>query len=461
MDMRKLLCFDPAGTHDGILDTLRAKGWDVYAASRIDEAKNLIDTHAFHIGIVLFGSRDHGELLPVQSLLAMRYPMEWIALLPPQALQAREICQLIAQGFYDYHTLPIDAERLQFTLGHAYGMALVMKRLRTQTASLGDEGIIGCSPKFTKVFSDIEKAAGLDVSVLVKGESGSGKEMAARAIHRRSPRGDEPFVVVSCGALSSSLMQSELFGFEKGAFAGAYRSKEGSIEAAAGGTLFLDEVADLPPDLQGPLLNFLREKTVRRVGGTKDIPVDVRVIASTQSDLDKAVADGLLLPELHEALSPLTITVPPLRDRKDDIELLAKYYLDLFVNEKYRHISGFTPEAVAAMQRYEWPGNIRELINRVRRAMVMCEDRWITPSDLGLTVVEQGSGKFTGPVMTLEEAKAEAEKEIIQLTLRATENNISRAARQLAVSRMTLYRLMDKHRIRNSGSDAGSLRGAS
>jgi DNA-binding NtrC family response regulator len=459
MDTRKLLCFDPTGTNEELLNVLRANGWDVYAASRLDEAKNLIDTHGFYIGIVLFGPRERADLLPIHGLLAMRYPMEWIAVLPPQALQAREICQLIAQGFYDYHSLPLDPERLQFTLGHAYGMALVMKRLRTQTANIGDEGIIGCSPKFTKVFADIERAASLDVPVLIQGESGSGKEIAARAIHRRSARGDKSFVVVSCGALSSSLMQSELFGFEKGAFAGAYRTKEGSIENALGGTLFLDEVGDLPADLQEPLLKFLREKTIRRVGGIKDIPVDVRVIASTHIDLEKAVADGLFLEELYQALSPLIISIPPLRERRDDIELLAKYYLDLFVNEKYRHISGFTPEAVAAMQQYEWPGNIRELINRVRRAMVMCEDRWITAPDLGLTVAEPGAGKFAGPIMTLEEAKAEAEKEIIQITLRATENNISRAARQLAVSRMTLYRLMDKHRIRGSSAGTPSLHG--
>lgn len=458
MDMRKLLCFGPMGTNEEILDALKANGWDVFVASRLDEAKNLIDTHGFNIGIILFGPREHADLLPVHSLLAMRYPMEWIAIVPPQALQAREVCQLIAQGFYDYHTLPLDSERLQFTLGHAYGMALVMKRLRTQTASLGDEGIIGCSPKFTKLVSDVERASSLDVSVLVTGESGSGKEMAARAIHRRSPRGDKPFVVVSCGALSSSLMQSELFGFEKGAFAGAYRSKEGSIENAMGGTLFLDEIAELPADLQEPLLNFLREKTVRRVGGIKDIPVDVRVVASTHMDLEKMVADGSFSADLYHAISPLIVNVPSLRERRDDVELLAKYYLDLFVNEKYRHISGFTPEAVTAMQRYEWPGNIRELINRVRRAMVMCEDRWITAPDLGLPLVDASAGKFTGPVMTLEEAKAEAEKEIIQVTLRATENNISRAARQLAVSRMTLYRLMDKHKIRSSAASAAGLR---
>ncbi len=450
MDTRKLLCFDPAGTDSGVLDALRARGWDIVTVARLDEAKNLIDAHGFHLGMVLFGSREQADISSIQSLLAMRYPMEWIALLPPQALHNREVCQLIAQGFYDYHTLPLDPERLQFSLGHAYGMALVMKRLRAQTPTHGDEGLIGCSPKFTKLFADIERAAGLDVSLLVRGEGGSGKEIAARAIHRRSMRGDRPFIVVSCGALPPNLMMSELFGFEKGAFAGAYRTKEGSIEAASGGTLFLDEVGDLHADLQRDMLRFLREKTIKRVGGERDIPVDVRVIASTHVDLAKAVADGQFLEELYQAISPFVVSVPSLRERRDDIELLAKYYLDLFVNEKYRHISGFTPEAVASMQRYEWPGNIRELINRVRRAMVMCEDRWITPQDLGLNVVEPGTTKFQGNVMTLDEAKAEAEKEIIQVTLRATENNISRAARQLAVSRMTLYRLMDKHRIRSS-----------
>jgi DNA-binding NtrC family response regulator len=253
-------------------------------------------------------------------------------------------------------------------------------------------------------------------------------------------------------------MQSELFGFEKGAFAGAYRSKEGSIETAGGGTLFLDDVGELPAELHEPLLQFLREKVIRRVGGVKDIPVDVRVIASSSSDLEKAVADGLFSADLHKALSPIVLNIPPLRERKDDIELLAKYYLDLFVNEKYRHISGFSPEAVGAMQRYDWPGNIRELINRVRRAMVMCEERLITPADLGLAMTEQTSTRFASPSMTLEQAKSEAEKEVIQVTLRATDNNISRAARQLAVSRMTLYRLMDKHRIRGSGADGGSFR---
>jgi DNA-binding NtrC family response regulator len=458
MDTRKLLFFSPMGVQPGFLDSLGSRNWEIFTATRLEEAKSLIETHGFHIGIVLFEPREQTDLLRIQNLLATRYLMEWVALLPPEALQNRDVCQLIAQSFYDYHTLPLDPERLQITLGHAYGMALVMKRLRTQAAGHDDEGIIGCSPAYTKVLSDIETAAGLDVPVLITGESGSGKELTAKAIHRRSPRGDKPFVVVNCGALSSSLMQSELFGYEKGAFAGAFRSKAGSIESAAGGTLFLDGVGDLPVDLQVLLLRFMQEKTIRRVGGVKDIPVDCRVIAASPVDLEKLVADGLFQEDLFHTLSAFTVRVPALRERREDIELLGKYYLDLFVNEKYRHISGFSPEAVVTMQRYEWPGNIRELINRVRRAIVMCEGRWINPSDLGLAAAEPGPARFVGHAMTLEEAKAEAEKEIIRLTLRATENNISRAARQLAVSRMTLYRLMDKHQIRSSSGEGRGIR---
>lgn len=458
MDPRKLLCFDPMRSDDGVVAVLRARGWDVQTAHRLDEATNLLDNQVFHLGIVLIGAREHSDHSPVQSLLAMRYPMEWIALVPPQALQFRDVCQLIAQGFYDYHTFPLDVERLQFTLGHAYGMALIMKRLRTQSGAAGEEGLIGCSHRFIKMMSDIDKVAALDVTVLINGEANSGKELAARTIHRRSERAGRPFVVVSCDALSAELLQSELFGYEKGAFTGAHRSKSGVIESAADGTLYLDEVSALPLELQQLLLEFLRERTIRRVGGTMEIPVDVRVIASSTVDLKKAVGESLFSAELLRTLSAVTLNIPPLRERRDDIELLAKYYLDLSVNEKYRHISGFTPEAVVAMQRFDWPGNISELINRVRRAMVMCEDRYITPADLGLGTASATSTRFADTPMTLEQAKAEAEKEIIQVALRAADNNISRASRQLEVSRMTLYRLIEKHGIRADDAEGNDFR---
>lgn len=456
MDRRKLFCFNPTAAEDGFLDELRARGWDIQTVTRLDEAKSLVDLHRYHVGLVIFGSREHADLSAIQALLGMHFAMEWVALVPAAAMHSRDVCQLISQGFYDFHTLPFDCERLQITLGHAFGMAQVQKRLRTQVGGYGDDGIIGCSAPISKVFSEIATAAAVDVPVLITGEGGVGKELAARAIHRRSGRVDQPFVVLSCGALASDLMRSELFGHEQGAFPGASRARPGSIEAASGGTLFLDEVADLPSDMQTMLARFLQDRTIRRIGGDEDVAIDVRVVASTHGDLENAVATGFFREDLYRALNVLHVSMPSLRDRVEDIELLGKYYLDMFITDKYRHIKGFAPEAVAAMEHYPWPGNVRELVNRVRRAMVMCQGQWIAPTDLGLTEPDNGVSNFLTQNMTLEQAKSEAEKEIIRLTLKATDNNISRAARQLSVSRMTLYRLMHKHKIRG-GQDMGEL----
>jgi DNA-binding NtrC family response regulator len=369
----------------------------------------------------------------------------------PEALQNSIVCQLISRRFYDYHTLPLDPERLQIVLGHAHGMADVMKKIQFQVIERGDEEIVGCNVEIMKLLDDIRKVAMVDVPVLITGENGTGKELTARTIHRCSLRVDKPFIALNCGALPPNLMQSELFGYDKGTLSGIPQARLGSLEAADGGILFLDEVGDLSMDLQTQLLGFLQEKVIRKIGGTAEtVPVDVRIIASSTSNLQEAVTEGRFLNDLQQQLGILSVNIPPLRERTEDIELLAKYYLELFLNEKHRHIRGFTPEAVRAMQQYDWPGNIRELINRVRRGIVMCANDLITPADLGLSGWNLGIPKGMQRTMTLEEAKSEAEKEIIRLTLRATENNISRAARQLAVSRMTLYRLMDKHQIRSA-----------
>jgi DNA-binding NtrC family response regulator len=450
MNTRKVLCFNPMAARSESFEALKARGWEVFQTANLDDAKHLIETHDFNTGMVLLDSPEQGDLLQINDLVSLRYAVEWVALLSPEALQSRTVCQLISRSFYDYHTLPFDPERLQIVLGHAHGMADVMKRIQFQAVAHGDEEIVGCDMEVLKLLDDIRKVALVDAPVLITGESGTGKELTARTIHRRSPRADQSFIAINCGALPPSLMQSELFGYEKGAFAGAHRSKPGSIETAAGGTLFLDEVGDLSLDLQSQLLGFLKEKAVRRVGGAEAVPVDVRVIAASQSDLREAVAEGRFLDELYQRLAVLNLELPPLRDRAEDVELLARYYLELFVNDKHRHVRGFSPEAIRAMQQYDWPGNIRELVNRIRRGIVMCEGDLMTPADLGLSGWDAGRARNVGQTMTLEEAKAEAEREIIQLTLRATENNISRAARQLAVSRMTLYRLMDKHHIRGS-----------
>jgi len=252
----------------------------------------------------------------------------------------------------------------------------------------------------------------------------------------------EPFIAVNCGALPTNLIQSELFGHEKGAFTGAHQRKIGRIESAAGGTLFLDEIGDLALDLQVNLLRFLQEKTIERVGGTEKIHVDVRVIAATHVDLERAVKEGRFREDLYYRLNVLHLNVPSLREREQDIELLARFFFDKFAKEKNRNVKGFRRDTLQAMNDYEWPGNVRELINRIRRAMVMCDNRLITTADLGLER-RLSQRRLT----TLDEARTRAEKEAIQYSLRFNRNNVSQAARQLGVSRVTLYRLMEKYQI--------------
>lgn len=449
MDTRKLLCFDPTGIRKSIIDTLNVEGWEIMTVTQYDEAKNLIQSHSFHVGMVLFSSFEQEELLSIQHLLEIRYPIEWIALLPPQESYTCEIRRLIVQRFYDYHTLPFDTKRMQYTLGHAYGMALMMRRLRSEKAYFSAESMMGSSPTFIAMVSRLEKIVHFDLPILISGEIGSGKETAARAIHQQSFRANHPFVIISCSAIPSILMESELLGYET--FLGNCDHslpKKGRMESASGGTLYLDEIGDLPLNLQAALLRLIHEKTLCRMRSTEQVPADVRVIASTHTPLEVKVANGQFLPELYKTLSDMTIRIPPLRERKEDIELLARYYLNLFWNERHEHINGFTREALATMRDYEWPGNIRELINRIRRSLLMCEDDRITPADLGL--LPNSHTDPSVPIlssMTLGKAKDEAEKKIIEITLQSTENNISLAAKKLDVSRMTLYRLMQKHRI--------------
>lgn len=454
MNLRKLFCFDTSASCSDLVNALRAKDWDVYVADRLDEAKNILESQDFDIGIMVFGSRDQADLAPIENLLSMQYPMEWVGILQAHSLQSRETCQLIAQGFYDYHTLPVDIDRLNPILGHAYGMAQIMKKLHNQPNVIVQEGMVGCSTKYARLINDISVASSLDVPVLLSGETGSGREMSARAIHRRSSRTGRPFIIVSCGALSPNLMHAELFGYEQGALPGANRSKIGCIESASGGTLFLNGLENLHPSLWQPMLDFLHNHSIVRMGSSTPVHVDTRVLSSTSIDLAKVAESGKFSTEVLEALSPLKIQVPNLRERQEDIDLLAKYFLDLYTNEKYQKVSGFTPEAITAMHYHEWRGNIQELINRVRRAIVMCEDRLIAPVDLGFTETNAMSMPAMLPSMNLEQAKSEAEKNVIQATLRAVDHNISRAARELGVSRMTLYRLMDKHHIRSGGEQA-------
>ncbi len=278
--------------------------------------------------------------------------------------------------------------------------------------------------------------------MLIAGASGTGKELAARAIHERSHRSQGPFIAVNCGALPANLIQSELFGHEKGSFTGAHQRQIGYIESAEGGTLFLDEIGDLSLDLQSNLLRFLQENTIERIGGRAVIDVDVRIIAATHIDLEKAVDDGAFRDDLYYRLDVLHLKMPDLCEREEDIELLARFFFDKFSRDRQSQLKGFSEAALRAMMDHGWPGNVRELINRVRRAMVMSDKRVISPQDLGFEVA-QGERS----AITLDAARAEAENEVIHRGLRHTHHNVSRTARELGVSRVTLYRLMQKYQI--------------
>jgi DNA-binding NtrC family response regulator len=316
--------------------------------------------------------------------------------------------------------------------------------LAARTAKPDDRGqppMVGSSPAMVRLIHTIRKVAATEAPVLITGESGTGKELAAIAVHRHSPRAGGPFVPINCAALPKTLIASELFGHEKGAFTGADQRRIGRIQAADKGTLFLDEIGDLPMDLQAHLLRFLQESTIDRVGGHHPIKVDVRVIAATNVPLRKAVAEGRFREDLFFRLNVLTLEMPPLRERGEDIESLALHFATKFAQDAGKAVRGLGPEALAVIRRYGWPGNIRELIATMRRAVVMADGPWITPADLHLPEEE------TGSVSNLETARREVEETMVRQALAAHRNNVKRTAEHLGVSRVTMYRLMEKYGI--------------
>ena len=445
-DKRRLLYLKPTATPDPLIAAIHSGGWDAHVVPDAKRAREMIEAHEFRVGLAHCDSCEGCALRErMEDLYLASNHMQWVALVSREAMQGTAVCDLIRERFYDFHTLPADPERLLVTLGRAYGMAeLSRMATRYRDDALEEREMIGTSPAMQALYRNVRKIGGVDAPVLISGESGTGKELSALAIHARSSRSEAPFVAVNCGALPANLIQSELFGHEKGSFTGAHQRKIGRIESAAGGTIFLDEIGDLSLDLQVNLLRFLQEKTIERVGGTQSIPVDVRVIAASHVDLDKAVAEGRFREDLYYRLNVLHLRVPPLRERESDIELLARFFFDKFAAEKSPSVKGFSQQALQVMSGYAWPGNVRELINRVRRAMVMCENRLIGAADLGL---ERRSSRRC--VMTLAGARAAAEKEAIQFALRHARNNVSHAAQELRISRVTLYRLMDKYGIEN------------
>jgi len=352
----------------------------------------------------------------------------------------------IQLGAYDFMEKPVDLEVLKTVLQRAEYLGRLEKENKTlleREEKRGLPEIIGSSPVMAKVFDIIRRVARSDISVLIVGESGTGKELVARAIHQQSHRKDGPFIAINCGAIPETLLESELFGHEKGAFTGAHMQRPGRIELAEGGTLFLDEIVEISPALQVKLLRVLQERSIERVGGRVEIPVDTRVLAATNSDIQLAMKNGRFREDLYYRLNTVTLSVPPLRERGADIVMLSKSLLQRYAEEAKKKISAFTREALLSLEQYPWPGNIRELENRIRRAVTLTDNLRIVPGDLDLD-----EPKDVQAAPTLKEARDAVEKRVIEQTLAETGGNITKAATILAVSRPTLHDLISRHALK-------------
>ena len=369
------------------------------------------------------------------------YPHTKVIIITGQG-EKEHALRAIEQGAYDFFYKPIQVDELTVMLRRAFYVSQLeseQRELQRRLISDSFEEMLGTSKKMQEVFAKIRKVSTTDVPVLITGDSGTGKELVAHAIHRLSLRKGGPFVVINCGAIPENLLESELFGHEKGSFTGAHIQRKGRIELADGGTLFLDEIGELSPQLQVKLLRFLEEPVIERVGGRKRIEVDARVLAATNRDLKKAMKEGSFREDLFFRLGVILISLPPLQDREGDILLLAKAFFQRYAWENRKKLTGFTKEAITAIERYSWSGNVRELENRIKRAVIMAESKKLTPEDLELDVPVA-----TYESVNLKEARESLEKELILKALSRNNGNISKAAKDLGVSRPTFYDLMEK-----------------
>ena len=368
--------------------------------------------------------------------------------------QRENALKAVHLGAYDFYQKPINLEELKVIVRRAFYLSAIEEQnralhsaLERQTAQVG--GMIGQCAEMQAVFSTMRKIASSDAAVLVQGESGTGKELVARAIHAMSLRKNGPFLPINCGAIPETLLEPELFGHEKGSFTGAHAQVQGKVEYAQDGTLFLDEVGELPLSLQVKLLRFLQDKTIQRVGGREDISVNTRILAATNKDLLKEVESGKFREDLYYRLGVVLIKVPPLRERNGDIPVLATFFLKRYCDLYNKRVRGFNSSALESIETYAWPGNIRELENKIQRAVLLSDGPLIEPRDLGFDAKLMTQRKVKSDIRTLKEAKESVEKEIVVFSLERNEGNIAKSAEEMGISRPTLYDLMKKYGLYN------------
>jgi two-component system NtrC family response regulator len=355
----------------------------------------------------------------------------------------------VAQGAYDFYEKPVDTDTLKLLVDRAFNISELEgenRRLQSQVNESPLNGIVAASEGMLAVCRMIEKVAPTDVTTLLLGESGTGKELLARALHRLSSRADQNFVAINCAAIPENLLESELFGHEKGSFTGAHKQAIGKVELASGGTLFLDEIGDMPIALQAKMLRFLQERVIERVGGRQEIPVDVRVVCATNQNPEILIKEGLFRDDLYYRVSEITINIPPYRDREEGRLILARSLLTKYTKLQKRPINGFADDAVKAIETYGWPGNVRELENKIKGAVIMADGKMVTAADLGVAG-DEGEGES----LNLREVRQLAESKAIRVALTKCFGNISKAAEMLGITRPTLYDLLNKYGL-NSDS---------
>ena len=431
--------------------------YDLVIAADREQAINLFRerrpaTTLLDLGLPPWPNECKEGLAALDEILAID-PAAKVVILSGQSERENAI-KAIGGGAYDFLPKPIEPEILKLLLRRCINVVQLereYRELERRAPVQGFEKMLGASTKIEQVFAAIKKVASTNAPVLLLGESGTGKELAALAIHERSPRSKGPFVPINCSGIPENLLESELFGHEKGAFTGAHVQRNGLIESAANGTLFLDEIGDLPPSLQVKLLRFLQEQRFQRVGGRQEIKIDTRVIAATNADLKQAIAEGRFREDLYFRLAVVVITLPPLREREDDVALLAQDFLNRYAAQNGRKKMTLAPDAMRALYLHQWTGNVRELQNRVKRAVIMADARKITAADLEL---EEAIGQARA---TLRDAREAVEKQMVESSLRRNRGKIAAAATELGISRPTFYELMDKLGIRRTGQEAGDL----
>ena len=351
----------------------------------------------------------------------------------------------IEMGAYDFYQKPVDADVINVIVSRAFSLATIETDNRIMKSIVGcDTGIIGSSESIDRLRVMVQRIAPTEITALLLGESGTGKEVTAKAIHKVSDRSDKPFVAINCASIPENLLESELFGFEKGAFTGAYKTTLGKIECAQGGTLFLDEIGDMPYHLQAKLLRFLQEKIIERLGGRKEIPVDVRVICATNQNLEVMVAEKSFREDLFYRITEITLNIPPLRDRDEDVLILANFFLQQYAVEYKRNVKSFADDALYGLRHHKWPGNIRELQNKVKSSVIMSTSSQVTAFDLGFFDKENAEYELS---LNLRAVREQSETIAIQKAYALTDGNMSKTSELLGITRPTLYSLIEKYKI--------------